>query len=77
MAIAPVKATKIWNNIPAKISTILIMAPIILEKTFDMNVLNTSPKSKPLGYPHLYLLQGEKNVFKRSENEKRFLAKTK
>ena len=46
---APAKITKIWNNIPKIIRIILIRAPIILEKIFEIKVLKNSPTSNPLG----------------------------
>jgi len=47
--IAPAKIIKIWKKIPNIIKTILIRAPMILEKIFEIKVLKNSPISNPLG----------------------------
>lgn len=68
--IAPAKIMKTCAKRPAIIKTILTSAPktreIKLEKKTSKYLLNRNP----LGYPNLYLRQGEKKVFKSNAIEK-------
>ena len=56
---------------PIIIKKNLHIAPIILENILEIRVLKNSPILNPLGYLHLYLLQGEKNVFNKRGIEKK------
>lgn len=69
--IPPTNTTNDCTIIPTIIKKDLIIAPIILEKILEIKVLKNCPRSNPLGYIHLYLLHGEKNVFSKSGTEKK------
>ena len=66
----PAKIIKISNNNPIIIKKNLKIAPKIREIKFEKNASKYFPISKPLPYDHLYLLQGENNVFNKSGIEK-------
>ncbi len=70
-AMLPNNKIKNCSTIPIIIKTSLNIVPIILEKTFEIKVLKNSPISKPLGYLHLYLLQGENMVLIKIGTEKK------
>jgi len=68
---APAANIKIWAKIPIIIKTDLPITPMILEKILEIKVPKNSPTSNPLGYFHLYLLQGEKKVLSKRRIEKK------
>jgi len=57
---------------PTIIKVILQIAPINREKILEVIVSKYPIRSNPRGYPHLYLLQGEKRVLKSNGVEKKF-----
>lgn len=67
----PTTNIKLCTTTPDITKKDLTIAPTILEKILEIKVLKNSPTSNPLGYLHLYLLQGEKNVLSKRGTEKK------
>ena len=67
----PSTKIKIWAIIPNIIKKDRQIAPTSLEKILEINVEKYPPISKPLGYFHLYILHGEKNVLSNKGTEKK------
>lgn len=73
--IKPTKIIKANTNTLSIIKTILQIAPMILEKKLEINVLRYSVILKNLGYPQLYFFHGENNVASNKGAEKKIQTK--